>query len=46
MYVLITYQDENNQIKNKGGRVVTALYSYIFDPEVQLTLYVVVGCGG
>ena len=30
MYVLVTYKDEGNQMKNEGARVVTTLYSYIF----------------
>ena len=30
MYVLVTYKDEENQMKNEGARVVTTLYSYIF----------------
>ena len=38
MYVLITYKDENNQMKNVGARVVTTLYSYILDAQMQLTL--------
>ena len=38
MYVLVTYTDEENQIKNEGTRVVTTLYSYIFDAQGQLTL--------
>ena len=29
MYVLVTYKDEENQMKNEGARVVTTLYSYI-----------------
>ena len=46
MYVLVTYKDEENQIKNEGGaRVVTTLYSYILDAQGQLTLYLVDGCG-
>ena len=35
MYVLITYKDEK---KNEGARVITTLYSYILDAQVQLTL--------
>ena len=31
MYVLVTYKDEENQMKNEGPRVVATLYSYIFD---------------
>ena len=38
MYVLVTYRDEENQIKNEGARVVTTLYSYILDAQGQLTL--------
>ena len=38
MYVLITYKDEKNQMKNEGARVVKTLYSYIWDAQVQLTL--------
>ena len=28
MYVLVTYRDEENQMKNEGARMVTTLYSY------------------
>ena len=35
-----------NQMKKEGARVVTTLYSYILDAQVQLTLLLVVGCGG
>ena len=38
MYVLVTYRDEENQMKNEGARVVTTLYSYILDAKGQLTL--------
>ena len=38
MYVLITYKDEKNQMKNKGARVVATLYSYILDAQAHLTL--------
>ena len=38
MYVLVTYKDEENQMKNEGARVVTTLYSYILDAQWQLTL--------
>ena len=31
MYVLVTYEDEENQTKNQGARVVTTLYSFILD---------------
>ena len=38
MYVLVTYRDEENQMKNEGARMVTTLYSYILDAQWQLTL--------
>ena len=38
MYVLVTYEDEENQMKNEGARAVTTLYSYILDAQWQLTL--------
>ena len=38
IYVLVTYKDEENQMKNEGTRVVTTLYSYIFDAPGQLAL--------
>ena len=31
-------------MENEGARVVTPLYSYILDAQVQLTLELVVGC--
>ena len=37
MYVLVTYRDEENKMKNEGARVVT-LYSYILDAQGQQTL--------
>ena len=38
MYVLVTYKNEcKDQIKNEGARVVTTIYSYILDIQVQLT---------
>ena len=46
MYVLVTYRDEENQMKNEGARVVSTLYSYILDAQGQLTLKLVNGCGG
>ena len=46
MYLLVTYRDEENQMKNEGARVVTTLYSYILDAQGQLTLLLVDGCGG
>ena len=38
MYVLVTYKDKGNQMKNEGARVVKTLYSYISDAQGQLTL--------
>ena len=38
MYVLVTYKDEENPMKNEGARVVTTLYSNILDAQGQLTL--------
>ena len=38
MYVLVTYRDDENQMKNEGARVITTLYSYILDGQGQLTL--------
>ena len=38
MYVLVTYKNEENQMKNEGPRVDTTLYSYILDAQGQLTL--------
>ena len=38
MYVLVTYKDEENQMKNEGAKVVTTLYSLILDAKWQLTL--------
>ena len=30
MYVLVTYKDEENQMKNEGARVTTTLYQLYF----------------
>ena len=38
MYVLVTYKDEEIQMKNEGARVVTTLYSYNLYAQGQLTL--------
>ena len=38
MYVLVTYKDEENQMKNEGAWVVKLLYSFILDAQGQLTL--------
>ena len=38
MYVLETYRDEENQMKNEGARVVTTLNSFILDALGQLIL--------
>ena len=35
MYVLVTYKNEDDQMKNEGARVIT-LYSYNLDAEGQL----------
>ena len=40
MYVLVTYKNEDDQMKNEGYRVIT-LYSYILDAQGQLNLYLV-----
>ena len=46
MYVLVTYRDKENQMKNEAARVITTLYSYILDAQGQLILWLVDGCGG
>ena len=33
MYVLVTYKNEDNQMKNEGASVVTTLYSCISDTQ-------------
>ena len=38
MYVLVTYKDEENQMKNEGARADTTLNIYILDAQGQLTL--------
>ena len=38
MYVLITYKNEVDQMKNEGAKAVVTLYSYILDAQGQLTL--------
>ena len=38
MYALVTYKMEKKLMKNEGARVVTTLYSYIFEAQGQLTL--------
>ena len=37
MYVLVTYNNEDDKMKNEGAKVIT-LYSYILDAKGQLTL--------
>ena len=37
MHVLVTYKNEDDQMKNEGARVIT-LYSYILDVQLQLTV--------
>ena len=34
MYVLVNYNDEENQMKNEGARVVKSLCSYIFGLDI------------
>ena len=46
MYVLVTYGDEENQMKSEGARVVTTLCSFILDAQGQITLLLVDVCGG
>ena len=36
MYVLVTFKNEDDQMKNEGARLVTTLYSYILDAQGQL----------
>ena len=38
MYALLTYKEEENQMKNEAARVVTTLYCYILDAQGQITL--------
>ena len=38
MYVMVTYKNEEDQVKNEGARVVTTLNSYIIDTQGPLTL--------
>ena len=38
MYVLVTYKNEKDQMKNKRARVVKILYSFILDTQLQQTL--------
>ena len=38
MYVLVTYRDEENVMKNEAARVVTLLDSFILEAQGQLTL--------
>ena len=42
---MVTYKDEENQMKNEGASGVTTLYSYILDAQGQLTLKLGVGSG-
>ena len=37
MYVLVSYNDEDNQMKNDGARAVKTLNSYILYAQGQLT---------
>ena len=36
MYVLVTYKNEEDQMKNERARMVNTLYSYILDAQGQL----------
>ena len=38
MYVLITYKNEEDQMKNECARMIKTLKSYILDTQGQLTL--------
>ena len=38
MYVMVTYKNEDDQMKNEGAIVVTTLYSYILDGQGQFTV--------
>ena len=37
MYLLVTYKNEDEQMKNEGAKVIT-LYCYILDVQGQQTL--------
>ena len=37
MYVLVTYKNEEDQMKNEFARMVDTLKSYILDTQWQLT---------
>ena len=37
MYVLVTFKNEDDQMKNQGAKVIT-LYSYILDAQCELNL--------
>ena len=38
MYILVTYKNEENTMKNEDDRVVTTLYCHILDAQGMLTL--------
>ena len=38
MYVLVTYKNEEDQMKNECARMVKTFLSYILDTQWQLTL--------
>ena len=38
MYVLVTYKNETDQMKNEWTRMVKTLESYILDTQGQLTI--------
>ena len=38
MYIVVTYKNDEGQMKNECARVVKTLYSYILATQGQLTL--------
>ena len=44
MYDLVTYKNEEGQMKNECALVVKPLYSYILETQGQITLLLVVKC--
>ena len=43
MVVLVTCKNEEDPIKNKDARMLTTLYIYFSDAQVQLTMQSMVG---
>ena len=37
MYVMVTYKNEEDQIKNEDTKVIITLYIFILDAQWQLT---------